>query len=60
VEPLTRANKVLLVPEMNMGQISREVKRVNQGMTPVVTLNKIDGTLITPKEILEKIREEKK
>ena len=60
VEPLTRANKVLLVPEMNMGQISREVKRVNQGMTPVITLNKIDGTLINPKEILEKIREEKK
>jgi 2-oxoglutarate ferredoxin oxidoreductase subunit alpha len=60
VEPLTRAGKVLLVPEMNMGQISREVKRVNQGMTPVITLNKIDGTLITPKEILEKIREEKR
>jgi len=60
VEPLTRANKVLLVPEMNMGQISREVKRVNQGMTLVKTLNKIDGTLINPKEILEKIREEKK
>ena len=60
VEPLTRANKVLLVPEMNMGQISREVKRVNQGMARVNTLNKIDGTLITPKEILEKIREEKK
>jgi 2-oxoglutarate ferredoxin oxidoreductase subunit alpha len=60
VEPLTRANKVLLVPEMNMGQISREVKRVNQGMTPVETLNKIDGTLISPKEILEKIREVKK
>jgi 2-oxoglutarate/2-oxoacid ferredoxin oxidoreductase subunit alpha len=60
VEPLTRANKVLLVPEMNMGQISREVKRVNQGMTPVETLNKIDGTLISPEEILEKIREVKK
>jgi 2-oxoglutarate ferredoxin oxidoreductase subunit alpha len=60
VEPLTRAGKILLVPEMNMGQISREVKRVNQGMTPVTTLNKIDGTLITPKEILEKILEEKK
>jgi 2-oxoglutarate ferredoxin oxidoreductase subunit alpha len=60
VEPLTRAGKVLLVPEMNVGQVSREVKRVNQGMTPVNTLNKIDGTLITPKEILDKIWEEKK
>ena len=45
---------------MNMGQISREVKRGNQGMTLVKTLNKIDGTLISPKEILEKIREEKR
>jgi 2-oxoglutarate ferredoxin oxidoreductase subunit alpha len=60
VEPLSRAGKILLVPEMNMGQISREVKRVNQGVTPVITLNKIDGTLITPQEILEKIREEKR
>ncbi|MDI6753662.1 MAG: 2-oxoacid:acceptor oxidoreductase subunit alpha [Thermodesulfobacteriota bacterium] len=60
VEPLTRAKKTLLVPEMNMGQISREVKRVNQGMTTVLTVNKIDGTMITPQEILEKIEEEKK
>jgi len=60
VEPLTRANKTLLVPEMNMGQISREVKRVNQGIARVVTLNKIDGTMITPQEILEEMRQEKK
>ncbi|MBM4329679.1 MAG: 2-oxoacid:acceptor oxidoreductase subunit alpha [Deltaproteobacteria bacterium] len=60
VEPLTRAKKTLLVPEMNMGQISREVKRVNQGMTTVLAVNKIDGTMITPQEILEKIEEEKK
>jgi len=60
VEPLTRAGKTLLVPEMNMGQISREVKRVNQGMTEVITVNKIDGTMITPQEILEKIEEEMK
>jgi 2-oxoglutarate ferredoxin oxidoreductase subunit alpha len=60
VEPLTRAGKTLLVPEMNMGQISREVKRVNRGMTTVITLNKIDGTMITPQEILEKIEEKPK
>ncbi|MDO8957463.1 MAG: 2-oxoacid:acceptor oxidoreductase subunit alpha [Deltaproteobacteria bacterium] len=57
VEPLTQAGKTLLVPEMNMGQISREVKRVNQGMTEVITVNKIDGTMITPQEILEKVEE---
>lgn len=59
IEPLIKAGKTLLVPEMNMGQISREVKRVNQGMTPVLTVNKIDGTIISPKEILAKIREER-
>jgi 2-oxoglutarate ferredoxin oxidoreductase subunit alpha len=59
VEPLTRAQKTLLVPEMNMGQVSREVKRVNQGMIPVLTLNKVDGTLISPQEILEKIKEKR-
>ena len=46
-----------LVPEMNMGQISREVKRVNQGGCEVVTLNKIDGTLISSREILMKLEE---
>jgi 2-oxoglutarate ferredoxin oxidoreductase subunit alpha len=60
VEPLTRAKKTLLVPEMNMGQISREVKRVNQGSTQILTLNKIDGSIISPKEILEEIMKEMK
>ncbi|HUH67283.1 MAG TPA: 2-oxoacid:acceptor oxidoreductase subunit alpha [Syntrophales bacterium] len=57
VERLLKNAKVLMVPEMNMGQISREVKRVNQGVARVVTLNKIDGTIITPNEILARILE---
>ncbi len=47
----------VLVPEMNIGQISREVKRVNQSRCEVATLNKVDGTLITPLEILKKLEE---
>jgi 2-oxoglutarate ferredoxin oxidoreductase subunit alpha len=47
----------LLVPEMNMGQISREVKRVNRGNCEVFALNKYDGTLITPREILHRLEE---
>ena len=57
IEPVLKTSKVVLVPEMNMGQISREVKRVNQGYTRVVTLNKVDGTIITPEEILDRIME---
>jgi 2-oxoglutarate ferredoxin oxidoreductase subunit alpha len=57
VEPVLKTSKAVLVPEMNMGQISREVKRVNQGYTRVHTLNKVDGTIITPEEILNRMLE---
>ncbi len=40
-----------------MGQISREVKRVNQGRCRVETLNKVAHEAITPEEILGKIEE---
>lgn len=50
-------SSTVLVPEMNMGQLSREVKRLAQAKCEVITLNKVDGTLITPLEILEKIEE---
>ena len=56
IKVLENSPKVL-VPEMNLGQVSREVKRVNQGRCKVVTLNKVDGTLITPPEILNKLEE---
>ncbi len=49
--------RILVVPEMNMGQLSREVKRVNPGVAKVFTLNKVDGTIITSEEILRKIKE---
>ncbi len=57
VEKTLQSAKVFLVPEMNMGQISREVKRVNRGQAKVSTLNKVDGTIITPDEILNRIQE---
>jgi 2-oxoglutarate ferredoxin oxidoreductase subunit alpha len=57
VEKILQTSRILVVPEMNMGQISREVKRVNRGVARVVTLNKVDGTIITPQEILDRITE---
>lgn len=55
LEPYLKRVKAVLVPELNMGQMSREVKRINQGMTRVETLNRIDGNLITPDEILVRL-----
>jgi 2-oxoglutarate ferredoxin oxidoreductase subunit alpha len=45
--------RAALVPEMNMGQISREVQRVNNYDCKVVKHNRIDGEFITPNEIYD-------
>lgn len=55
VEPILRRARAILVPELNMGQISREIKRINQGSTRIETLNRFDGNLITPVEILSRL-----
>lgn len=57
VTQLMETSTTILVPEMNMGQISREVKRVNQGKCRVETLNKVAHEPIAPQEILDKIEE---
>jgi len=55
VEPVLRRARVALVPELNMGQMSREIKRISQGATRIETLNRVDGNMITPGEILTRL-----
>ena len=57
IEKVIQRAKALIVPEINMGQISREVKRVNEGKAKVSTINRVDGLTITPGQILRRIRE---
>lgn len=53
VSPLLNQCRTVLIPEMNMGQISREVQRVNLSDCRVVKHNRIDGQFITPLEIFK-------
>ena len=46
----------LFVPEMNMGQLFREVVRVNRGKRKTYKINKVTGELMTPEEIIYKIK----
>jgi 2-oxoglutarate ferredoxin oxidoreductase subunit alpha len=55
VEEVLRQCRAVLVPEMNMGQISREVKRVNTEGTHIKKHNRIDGQFMTPDEILSQL-----
>jgi 2-oxoglutarate/2-oxoacid ferredoxin oxidoreductase subunit alpha len=59
VETALAGRRAALVPELNMGQLRREVLRVNNGRTQVLSLGKVDGTTITPAEILNRLREVK-
>ena len=49
--------KNILMVEHNHGQMLLEVQRVAGGGTPVAFLGKVDGTVITPAEILAKLQE---
>jgi 2-oxoglutarate ferredoxin oxidoreductase subunit alpha len=49
--------KRIIVPEMNMGQIIEEVKKAGSGKVKVEGVNRVDGELITPSEIMAKIEE---
>jgi 2-oxoglutarate ferredoxin oxidoreductase subunit alpha len=55
VEQVAKRVKKFIVPEMNMGQIYREVLRVNAGRTQVVKVKRVDGELISPQEIIEAV-----
>jgi 2-oxoglutarate ferredoxin oxidoreductase subunit alpha len=50
---------LVVVPELNQGQVIREIKRLSQRHIRIVGLNRFDGELITPQQIVEKIKEER-
>jgi 2-oxoglutarate ferredoxin oxidoreductase subunit alpha len=54
----TLAEKVdaIIVPEINMGQISKEVERCAQGKAEVIGVNKAGGDILDPEQVLQAIR----
>ncbi|MBC7265154.1 MAG: 2-oxoacid:acceptor oxidoreductase subunit alpha [Chloroflexi bacterium] len=54
VERLAHTAKRIVVPEMNLGQLALEVERV-AGRHKVRRVNRADGELVTPQQILEAI-----
>lgn len=57
LKPVTQKVKRIVVVEHNYGQLVHEVERVAQGSCEIKFVGKINGTVITPQEILEKIEE---
>lgn len=60
VTSLANRAKAIIVPEMNMGQLKGEVERAAGQKARVTGLNKANGELITPREILTAIKSAEK
>ncbi len=58
INKLAQKISLIIVPEMNLGQIVLEVERAAHGKCRVVPYGRVDGELINPIEILRKIWEE--
>jgi len=56
VKELSERVKTILVPEMNMGKIVREVQRAVEGKAKVISLSKPGVEMHTPDEIKSQIR----
>jgi 2-oxoglutarate ferredoxin oxidoreductase subunit alpha len=56
IAELAGKTRALIVPEINMGQIVREVERSSKGKTRVISMPKL-AEMHTPQEILSKIKE---
>lgn len=57
VRSCTEHAQYVLVPELNLGQLVREVERVVRGRALVEHLGRVDGYLITPQEICQRVYE---
>jgi 2-oxoglutarate ferredoxin oxidoreductase subunit alpha len=48
--------KCAVVPEMNLGQVRGEIERFNDRKIPVIGVNRVDGEIITPYQILDALK----
>lgn len=60
VTALCRQAHTIIFPELNLGQLIGEVERVARNETNVVGVNRVTGEMITPSEILDKIKSQVK
>lgn len=59
VRQVLQVSKMVVVPEMNLGQIIGEVKKLNDYGTRVIGVNRVDGKTIYPDEILNAMTEDR-
>ncbi len=56
IAKLASRAKGLVVAELNLGQLKLEVERASQGKTGVHFVGRVDGELLTPREIIDRVK----
>ena len=56
IRELADRTRLLLVPELNLGQLVIPIRAAVEGRVPVVALNRVDGLVFTPAEVAESVR----
>ncbi len=59
VRKISAQARLIMVPELNLGQILGEVERAACGNAKVAGINRVDGALLTPEEIFARVEEGK-
>lgn len=59
IEEIAKKADKIIVPELNQGQLIREVERHVKGKAKVVGINRYDGSLIKPEHVMEELKEVK-
>lgn len=57
IQQLTERCKAVIVGELNMGQIVTEIRRILPRDLPIHTMQRYDGDILTPMQLLEKLQE---
>ena len=56
IREVASRTRLLVVPELNLGQLVIPIRAAVEGIAPIVPLNRIDGLVFTPEEIADSIR----
>ena len=60
IEEIAKKADKIIVPELNQGQLIREIERHVKGRAKVVGINRYDGTLIKPEHVMDELKKEVK
>ena len=57
VKAMAEKVRAVVVPELNLGQMAREVELASKCRVPVHRLGRVDGNPIPPQQLVDKIKE---